>query len=53
VRYEKNLVYTRKNKTIPKSIHINESDPTLHEITFLDLSNSSDSIFEFSHAQEP
>ncbi|CAJ2666495.1 unnamed protein product [Trifolium pratense] len=52
VRYGKNLVYTRK-KTIPESTHIHESDPTLHEVTFLDPSNSSDSISEFSHTQEP
>src|SRR6266487_759367 len=53
VSYGKNLVYIRKNKTIPESTHIHESDPTLHEETFLDPSNSSDSISEFSHAQEP
>ncbi|KAK2399471.1 hypothetical protein QL285_049279 [Trifolium repens] len=31
VRYGKNLVYTRKKNIIPESIHIHESDPTLHE----------------------
>ncbi|KAK2354846.1 putative mitochondrial protein [Trifolium repens] len=53
VRYGKNLVYTRKKNIIPEFIHIHESDPTLHEVTFLDPSNSSDSISEFSHAKEP
>jgi len=30
-----------------------EFDPMLHEVTSLDPSNSSDSIFEFSDAQDP
>ncbi|PNX59437.1 hypothetical protein L195_g051417, partial [Trifolium pratense] len=51
VRYEKNLVYTRKKNTIPESTHIHESDPTLHEVTFLDPSKSSDSVSEFSGVQ--
>jgi hypothetical protein len=46
------LVYTRK-KIIPESTHIQESNPTLHKVTSIDPSNSSDSISEFSHAQEP
>ncbi|CAJ2667106.1 unnamed protein product [Trifolium pratense] len=53
VRYEKNLVYTRKKNTIPESTHIHESDPTLYEVTFLDPSKSSDSVSEFSRGQEP
>jgi len=45
-------MYTRR-KTIHESTHIQESDPTLHEVTLLDPSNSCDSVFEFSHAHEP
>ena len=53
VRYGKNArIYTRR-KTIHESTHIRESDPTLHEVTLLDPSNSCDSVFEFSHAHEP
>ncbi|ESW06354.1 hypothetical protein PHAVU_010G041100, partial [Phaseolus vulgaris] len=33
VRFGKNLVYTRKTKTIPESAHVHESNPTLHEVT--------------------
>ncbi|CAJ2647123.1 unnamed protein product [Trifolium pratense] len=51
VRYGKNLVYTRKKNIIPESTHIHESNPTLHEETFLDPSKSSDSISEFSPVQ--
>lgn len=46
-RYGNNLVYTRR-KTIHESTHIQESDPTLHEVN----SNSSDSTSEFSHEQK-
>ncbi|CAJ2627685.1 unnamed protein product [Trifolium pratense] len=53
VRYGKNLVYTRKKNIIPESTHIHESNPTLHEETFLDPSTSSDSISEFSPVQVP
>ncbi|CAJ2640820.1 unnamed protein product [Trifolium pratense] len=51
VRYGKNLVYTRKKNTIPESTQIHESNPTLHEVTFLDPSKSCDSISEFSLVQ--
>lgn len=51
VRFGKNLVYTRK-KSIPESTHIQESNPTLPEVTSPDPSSTSNSIFEFSHEQE-
>jgi len=50
VRYGKNIMTYTRRKTIPKSTHVQEFDPTLHEVTLLDPSNSCDSI---SNAHEP
>jgi len=33
VRFGKKLVYTRKTKAIPKSVHVQQSNPTLFEVT--------------------
>src|ERR1044072_6394809 len=52
VRFGKKLSYQRKTKAIPESVHVQESNPTLHEVTSLDPLISTESIPDFPTAQE-
>lgn len=53
VRFGKKLVYTRKTKAIPESVHVQQSNPTLHEVTTPDPLISTESTSDFPTVQEP
>lgn len=53
VRFGKKLVYTRKTKAIPESVHVQQSNPTLHEVTTPDPLISTESTSNFPTVQEP
>ena len=43
-KFEKNRTYSRREKAIPGSVHVQESNPTsLHKVTLSDPINSNDS----------
>jgi len=52
-KFGKNLVYSRREKAIPDSIHVQESDPpSLHEVTSSNpINNSNEFVAEISEVQ--
>ena len=50
VRFGKKLVYTRKTKAIPEYVHVQQSNPTLFEVT---TPTELTSDFPNTHAEEP
>jgi len=53
VRFGKKLVYTRKTKAIPESVHVQQSKPTLLEVTTPNPLIYTKSTSDFPNVQEP
>ena len=54
VKFGKNLVYSRREKAIPKSIHVQESNPLLQEVIAsnpINSNNSNEFVLNNSEAQ--